>query len=998
MNAQNLVAWLPFDESTTQDLCGNTWTIEGTEPTIQNQAIDLTGNTYIYTSSPTLGSLNFTIHWWEFIPSSQDSFWRDVVVIDGTTGTHTHCLDIMYDSTNYPVIYLGRGKSVSSWTISRTSVGSKLRDQWVHRAIVRSGSTIFAFENGNLFKTISFGDYAVDTSDSSLFIGGLRRGGTQRRFIGQLSNFMFHVGIALWTENFTPPTAADYLQLRLDMGLPAPFEFDADIERKLSNAVEVTFDAERKLKWRYENAGTADTLIIAGTTLTDLPESKSVTGTAFYQTTRAKCFDLPATDEVWLKFDVYFDGSNRWRAYNTGSNGSSGICSQTNGNLDFWANGSNVYTLANGAAKNQLQTVFLHMVSGSSAGVVEAWIDGNFIYRYTGDVNHGEDFEDIYLQSDGAGTFFSNVLISNAEIDLGEGYQIFHFDSERRISKHFDFFCDVERRVKNIINVLFNADVLIQDVLPATLAADTERRVQRPFELDLDVEILEVFPVEFLLDVARNILAKIKLMDTDTSQYFSGDTSEPVVIPSQIIPFAPDDSSTLQSLEISLSEQQLTDQVNFVTTAPFEIMQQFGGQYLDYQNQMRVETIRQDGILYSCSCCSDIDELLYTQFNYALNSGFVAFVPDYSTMTLRILPPYEETSETIIRKGKASAHLQKIAALLGASEVICNFDDFVSTMNERQSDVTYQDLISQLFGWTSRLPQKMINTFLRNGKLYAIQRGREEHVLDLSQADCSYPIYERRLIRTMWGSGKSGIIPTTEKVTISNKHTVPGHKVFPPPPSLSSDGKTSYVYHEVSGYGGIEHGYALTSTETRNDDGGRTIVDYFYDFVGGVYTCTSEQSRTYDEHGNKVDEHTTIHDRLTPSQQFSRMDDEDGNTIASNVGSNLPGFYNEWYWLSLPKEVGYEYDINKITGYNPLIDTEFPVLDADIYSQLIAAYAWLNRRTQETISFDVYDYPHLIDFNDRILLGGYEFYLVNNTALSNARIRNKQSLRLVRWF
>ncbi|MBQ4494462.1 MAG: hypothetical protein II968_01715 [Selenomonadaceae bacterium] len=137
---------------------------------------------------------------------------------------------------------------------------------------------------------------------------------------------------------------------------------------------------------------------------------------------------------------------------------------------------------------------------------------------------------------------------------------------------------------------------------------------------------------------------------------------------------------------------------------------------------------------------------------------------------------------------------------------------------------------------------------------------------------------------------------------------------------------------------------------------------------------------------------------MTPSQQFSRMEDEDGNTIASNVGSNLPGFYDEWYWLSLPKEVGYEYDINKITGYNPLIDTEFPVLDAEIYSQLIAAYAWLNRKTQEIISFDVYDYPHLIDFNDRILFGGNEYHLVNNTALSNARIRNKQSLRLVRWY
>ena len=164
------------------------------------------------------------------------------------------------------------------------------------------------------------------------------------------------------------------------------------------------------MSWRYENAGTADTLIVAGTTLTDLPESQSKTGTAFYQTYLAKCFDLPATDEIWIKFDVYFNGSNRWRAYNTGF---TGITAQTTKAIFFFSNDNEITSIANAAKTNQLQTVLLHMVSGSSAGVIEAWVDGNFIYRYTGDVNHGEDFEDIYLQSDGAGTFFSNVVISD---------------------------------------------------------------------------------------------------------------------------------------------------------------------------------------------------------------------------------------------------------------------------------------------------------------------------------------------------------------------------------------------------------------------------------------------------------------------------------------------------------------------------------------------------------------------------------------------------------
>ncbi|MBR0103710.1 MAG: hypothetical protein IJQ01_09465, partial [Selenomonadaceae bacterium] len=76
-----------------------------------------------------------------------------------------------------------------------------------------------------------------------------------------------------------------------------------DVERKVAAPVQVNFDVQRKVKtqWFYYNAGNADDLITSGTTLTNLPESKSITGTAFYQTTRAKCFDLPETDEIWIK-------------------------------------------------------------------------------------------------------------------------------------------------------------------------------------------------------------------------------------------------------------------------------------------------------------------------------------------------------------------------------------------------------------------------------------------------------------------------------------------------------------------------------------------------------------------------------------------------------------------------------------------------------------------------------------------------------------------------
>lgn len=208
----------------------------------------------------------------------------------------------------------------------------------------------------------------------------------------------------------------------------------------------LSVDVKRILKFRYFNAGDADNLIVASTILTDLPESKSKTGTAFYQTTRAKCFDLPPTDEIWIKFDVYFNGSRRWRAYNGGNNGVTGITAQLSGDLSFFSNGSNVQQPKGICTPNTLQTVLLHMISGSTAGIMEAWVDGEKIYTYTGDVNHGQDFNDIYLQSDGAGTFFSNVVISNTEIHLGEGWLDLSLDTEVSIQKSVKVTFAVQRK------------------------------------------------------------------------------------------------------------------------------------------------------------------------------------------------------------------------------------------------------------------------------------------------------------------------------------------------------------------------------------------------------------------------------------------------------------------------------------------------------------------------------------------------------------------------
>ena len=149
--------------------------------------------------------------------------------------------------------------------------------------------------------------------------------------------------------------------------------------------------------WIYENHGTADLLSINGTTLTDLPESQSKTGSAFFQTQYKKSFDLPTTPEIWIKFDV-FSGSNSWKVGNAPSSNSSyyAIISRDPeylaGQILLNIGKSNNFYLYNfkfqGADK--LSTILLHMKQGVNDGIAEFWFNGELLERYEGNVNNGK--------------------------------------------------------------------------------------------------------------------------------------------------------------------------------------------------------------------------------------------------------------------------------------------------------------------------------------------------------------------------------------------------------------------------------------------------------------------------------------------------------------------------------------------------------------------------------------------------------------------------------
>ena len=609
MDTTNLIAYLPFDSSTTEDLLGNTWTAIG-NPTIQDGKLYLDGSSYLLMQGGiTLGGQDFTIRGW---------------FNTGTTGNWSRIFSLHNATNSNATINLMRkekGNQFACQFITTTAPYFSATLNALHHFELNyshANSTARVFLDGALVSTATV---TIPQTTFANFIIGRGNFTADDNFTGTISQFQIYDGVALHTENFTPPTADDYPN----------FSNFADIEREISNSLFIppravqfsgkngcygelplytlagrtTFSIEvefstlstqgYQFNHQYEtiigrytifmrksfvicvNGGKlCFTAIPAGVTvntgktindgekhrvtaissngaidiycdgelvnhtddvnaeiLSNLPlnigwmnsgnvsylqmnfyearlwskalaqeeifadiagdedglecwlmpaarndlipdisgherhatlygspnvdvvdeflfqydadikrtvyiNADDSAGTfiyvdgGFYQTEIKKTFNLPPTYEIWLDFDVHFDGVNRWRAGNAGSNGVTGMSAELSGASSFLNCDELLNSIADVCIANQLQNVCLHMISGASEGVIEARVDGLPVFSFTGDVNHGEPFKDLFIQSDGAGTYFSALLVSTSSVPPVR-YRTFDFDIEAKI-------------------------------------------------------------------------------------------------------------------------------------------------------------------------------------------------------------------------------------------------------------------------------------------------------------------------------------------------------------------------------------------------------------------------------------------------------------------------------------------------------------------------------------------------------------------------------------
>ena len=1195
----NLVAWLKFDSGVTDDfISSNNWTAYGnptigTTNAICENALQLDGSSGL-SCTLRLGGQDFTIDGWCYVDTSTPAYARIINIFKTSNNYPMFVLEKPSDTSNRFRLFASYYDNLSSgYNGNRSTSSIDCAGRRVHFRICYSYSKAYfeLYIDGERVASVNAAKYPEQEFD-------VRFGSNKDEdgIIGSLDELRIYNGVSLNPENtnFTPPQAIDY----------DTHAFIFDTQRLLKNKVTVDFDTQREVKkiWRYENYGTADLLTQSGTTVTGLADSQSKTGSAFYQSTWAKCFDIPATDEIWIKFDVYFDGSKRWRAYNGGSNNTTGITAQTTGYNYVFSNGNELNGIANTAVKNQLQTILLHMLSSSSDGVIEAWVDGEKIYTYTGDVNHGADFADIYLQSDGAGTFFSNVIISNAPLSITDAvFEIrskpIYFDTERSLTKPFILNFDTLRNVKEHIWRYENygtADLLSIDnpeVEPTTIThyycygevlelspyqakyrtafintnekkcfdipATDEIWIKFDFAIDVDMSDYRVwigqdnckitladsgyadvyaadatytelshgnnytclvhmisgttdgliefwlndynkysktgnvnegelfsnvyvatsteyiwlsnviisnaeigfnenckYPLELFFDTRRNTsLLYFAQIDFDSlrnvvvSKILSNDTKRNVVasqdifndtyrnvrksvnfncdvarqIPHKLI-ITPSENGVftdavnttgVQSIEIELAAQQLTDRLTYTSINHAQILQEVQGQYLDYNFDMRIEKIKRQGILTTCQCCSDIDELLYTPINYQIpeisRSQQTWHERETTTSTSSATPapsnrlsdlltgrsievinyPDEPSEEDADNQPKAlaSVHAQTIADVLGKNLVI-SIDDFTSTVDVEAGGQTYHDLIDAIFGWSARLPHLKINCYFRDNLFFVIQRGYETNSIDITNTKHSVPIYDEELLRTFWCDKPE---TKTETRTIE-------YWAWRLTKDNDTGGGTSSSVDE-NGYSFDDDG--LVSHSVRTNGNSRTETDYEYTTLSNGRKFLYRETVKVYEDGQLIDTQVTEHTPLGQGQGHSYSTDETGDYLGSNVGRSKGDDRNssgtfvgmEFTWM----QVGSKNQERTVPGW-VLFDTSFPVYGEDKLIELTNAIKWLNRKVQQKISMDIYDFNHVIDFNDKIIFNGNEFHLESNTVIKTPRIVNKQSVTLIRWF
>ncbi len=427
-----------------------------------------------------------------------------------------------------------------------------------------------------------------------------------------------------------------------------------------------------------------------------------------------------------------------------------------------------------------------------------------------------------------------------------------------------------------------------------------------------------------------------------------------------------------QSISVELSKGQLTDRFEMITPVDLALESVIRGRLLDWDYNFRAYESSGQGLMRTITGMYDIDQLLYTPFTYSRKST--------NTLT-------------------AKEHAEKVAKMMG-KRLVWHADDFTpSSAFSGVNSATLQNIISGLFGWASNVPQDWINVLLRGDSLEVIQRGHEPNTIDLTNTKHSMPSIDRRLMRSVWGG--AGTHAARRHITIeplgfygtiwygeSMVTYVDG--LVTQEVTKTAEGITTSTYSYSDGY--------LTKKITVTPDATITTT-YDYAITLNDRYLASEKAVSKDNDSEETSETLTQHVYLGNGWYGTTVyvDGEFNNSAISNgkPGGKASKYIEDQSNLNL----GGKYPNNDGESYQgaALFDTSFPISDTATLKKLTKDIEWLNRKTEEKVSMDIWQYSHLIDFTDKILFNGAVYFLESNQVTRTPR-ELKQSITMIRWY
>lgn len=629
--------------------------------------------------------------------------------------------------------------------------------------------------------------------------------------------------------------------------------------------------------------------------------------------------------------------------------------------------------------------------------------------------------------------------------------ETFSADTQRKIGNTESTRADLNRKVKNLekaiadtarkmgvvtitadtCRVVKNLDIASADSLrkigvTETVQADSLRKVAVFEKISADTQRKINATEKAIADTCRRMLERATADSLRKVTRPEKATADTVIRYPHVLNYLPQNSIVnsfkdydLTNFEVTLNERTLSDSFTIETARQFNINDAVKGTFLDYPFSFLVEETTEKDLFYTVNGMYDIDKLLYSFIQADMR---------------------DEEQKVLNGEGyyKASSYVSKIAEYFGLTANI-KIADFIPYNVIGDTNITYSDLISSLFSWTSRLPQRQINVFIRGDNLHCIQRGKEDSVFDISNIPHSRPTVNKKLLRSMYNSPFddiseetknipfSGIITYRDEASYNMLHYSMGLLVKEKSYSHTSNKEASYDYMTI-GVGDNAVSYLrhkkVTTTTYEDSNSNKTVISaetkYIYSFdnstddIGDIYLRKETESNTKMEFssGYLVDEEKNIRETFhSPlgngfySTTVYENGEHQGSTISQGKPSNEVSPYTiEKVYKSFGKSMKDDNYEARRSRLAPIADTSFPVRELDLLKELTEDLKWLNRKIQVTVTIDLIDriqngvptLNHVVDFTERVKLDGVEYFLVSNNISFTPR-KLIQRLQLVRW-